>query len=315
MVDSKDCRDLARHLLDFAEQGFQSKKLSDLTICCKDSDGVVKHFYVHKMVLCLQSKFFETTCRPNSPFVVSNFVRVQIRTPKLSQEARTGIVTLEDDPYIVRLMLEVLYGKRNHSHDWQAQQNLYPGLSTIDKAILCIVDTFAVADKYQASYVMNRSADLISRNMLEFDLEKPDMAEISRFINLVKRVFETTPDSVRTLRNLVYRHTKKYFVVLMNTTMFQSEMDKIDGFWGGYVRYLSFFVFRARWCPSCKKKTTQADTEEIKDGEMVVTCPWCDKQNSVDAWNRPNDQEVHTGNVRATSQEENSRKRQRTSSE
>ncbi|KAK8155385.1 hypothetical protein BKA80DRAFT_283457 [Phyllosticta citrichinensis] len=63
------CPRFHQSLCEISQEGLQSKLYTNLTIHCKDhSSGEVKEFYIHKLVVCLQSDFFANACKPDSPF-------------------------------------------------------------------------------------------------------------------------------------------------------------------------------------------------------------------------------------------------------
>ncbi|KAK7536880.1 uncharacterized protein J3D65DRAFT_602934 [Phyllosticta citribraziliensis] len=283
--------DFAKSLCGFAKDGFQAKLYSDLTIRCQD-----KEFYVHKMVLCCQSEFFANACKPDSPFV----------------EARTGIITLdEDDPFIVQLMLDSFYADGYDFQD-QAEQRFQP-LPQVEAMALSDVLLYAMAEKYRAHHVKSHA---VNNFRMCLDREKlPPIKEddrkplsVASIVRLATKIFETTPDSDRRLRNLMYLYVKNNFSRLMNRSRFEADMDKVEGFWRGYARFLAFFLELDRVCPKCSLKVGTSFEGRFQDGFMLMQCFYCQARLPVDEWEQPVDDE-------SEGDEGNPRKRRRSLSD
>ncbi|KAK8176668.1 hypothetical protein BC567DRAFT_209548 [Phyllosticta citribraziliensis] len=239
---------LVEGLEDFASGNFQSKDYTDLTIRCQD-----KEFYVHKLVVCLFSAFFAKACKPDSPFKVSLEINAESTGSAYiaaSQEARTGIIELhEDDPADVKLLLDSFYSS------WYASR-------------LCDARLYAIAEKYQAPCAKLHAADIFRR---ELDNKHGYMTvSASGFVKLAKRVFESTPDSDRVFRNLVFRYANRHLAALMSWSHFQTEMEKVDGFFSGLARFQTFYVLKTRMCPTCGKpqKNRWEDNKIYRGGDM-----------------------------------------------
>ncbi|KAK8184946.1 hypothetical protein HDK77DRAFT_319447 [Phyllosticta capitalensis] len=303
-LDGEKRIDIADGLNNFAKDGFKSQLYSDLTIRCKDgASGEDRDFFVHKMVLCLQSEFFANACKPNSPFV----------------EAKTGVITLDEDAFIVELMLATIYSDEPHYLE-SRMRKYYSPLPTLESELHCIADIYAMGDKYRAPILMYNAGDTFGHRVRSrFSFEKPGCGTIRGFMLLAKKVFESTPDSARTFRNIIYLHTKSYIDTLMMTTYFQPEMDEVDGFWSGYARFLTFFTRRERRCPACGEACTKEWTDwrdNFSYGRMVMGCfnKVCLNKSSIEDWHRPVEEENNPGAAANGSGEEpNSHKRPRLS--
>ncbi|KAK8155390.1 hypothetical protein BKA80DRAFT_313394 [Phyllosticta citrichinensis] len=275
----------AKSLCGFAKDGFQSKLNSDLTIRWQD-----KEFYVHKMVLCCQSEFFVNACKPDSPFV----------------EARMGTITLdEDDPFMVQPMLESFYADGYDFQD-QTEQRFQP-LPQVEAMALSDVFLFAMAETYRAYHVKSHAVNNFRMCLDHDDREPLSVASITR---LATKIFETTPDSDRRLRNLMYLYVKNNFSRLMNRSRFEADMDKVKGFWRGYARFLAFFAVLGRVCPKCSSRVRTSFDGRFQDGFMLMECykVACQAHLPVDEWDQPVDDE-------SESEDGNSRKRWRSLSD
>ncbi|KAK8155391.1 hypothetical protein IWX90DRAFT_57 [Phyllosticta citrichinensis] len=198
-------------------------------------------------------------CTPDSPFM----------------EARTGIVNLDENPYIIRFMLDAMYCEQFERTE--CMDGLCPDLPEREASILCFVQLYAIADNYQAKDIKTDA----EKSFYEIFVDRlypvighgKTSLSIKGFINVVNTVFETTPESDRTLRNLVFRQTNKNFSTLVASTRFQSEMRKVDGFWSGYANRLTFSLRCRRTCPECGETIPIQHTGEFVDGEMLMRCP------------------------------------------
>ncbi|KAK8176675.1 hypothetical protein BC567DRAFT_263858 [Phyllosticta citribraziliensis] len=119
-------------------------------------------------------------CKPDSPFM----------------EAKTGIVNLDDNPYVIRYFLDLMYCERLEYVE--CEDKLFPGLPEQEAMILCDVELYAIADKYQAKNVKTHAAKDFHQIFEDVDPvigHEEDGISISCFIEVIKRVFETTPES------------------------------------------------------------------------------------------------------------------------
>lgn len=187
---------------DFATQGFQCKDYTDLTIRCQD-----REFFVHKLIVCLYSIFFKNACKPDSPFKVtseSTWNQRHMLILNSQQEAKTGIIELhEDDPADVQLMLESFYCEHyDENHEFGSRH--YPDRPVVEAERLRDARLYAIAEKYQAPHTKDDAATFFHEGL------DPELKlSITSFINIAKLVFESTPDSDRTLRNLVFRYATR----------------------------------------------------------------------------------------------------------
>ncbi|KAK8230799.1 hypothetical protein HDK77DRAFT_450914 [Phyllosticta capitalensis] len=270
-VEMSERIDLAKKLYAFASEGFKSNQYSDLTIRCRD-----REFYVHKVIVCSQCDFFANACKPDSPFI----------------EARTGVITLDDDPLMIQTFLEWFY---SDWYDFEDQsKRTFPNFSRKEAKFLLKAHLYALADKYQASHIKIKVARVILA-ILEDESEGISAGvrvPLSRraIVAFATILFESTPDSDRRLRNLVYLYTKVNFAWFMDWSDFDSEMDKIDGFWSGYARFTTFFLSLSRTCPKCLRTGPTAFKDDFlgnfKNAHIVMECPQddCRAQLPVDEW-------------------------------
>ncbi|KAK7536874.1 uncharacterized protein J3D65DRAFT_667591 [Phyllosticta citribraziliensis] len=302
---------LSRGLHEFSKSRFKEERYSDLTIRCKfkhtDEDAKeVEHveFYVHKMIVCLQSDFFANACKPDSP----------------------RRINLDGHAFMVMLMLETLYSNNMACEKFMKAH--HSDLPEYEAELHCFAELYALGDKYQAPVVQKHAAERFESTLTAwFELDKKDPKRYPRrkvgLPILAKYVFETTPDSATALRNLIYFFTKTYLHELLKSSHFWSHMDVIDGFWDGFARFSTHFEIQKRCCPRCRRENDQAWEGDFWKGVMVVTCPKFTSENEycVDEWSKSmadesesEDPESESESEEEEEEEGNHRKRQRCSS-
>ncbi|KAK7569207.1 hypothetical protein IWX47DRAFT_905552 [Phyllosticta citricarpa] len=142
----------------------------------------------------------------------------KLLTIQPSQEARTGIIELhEDDPDDVQLLLDAFYSSTYDEH-YHYCRRVYPDLPVTEASRLRDSRLYAIAEKYQSPCAKN----------------------VSGFVAVAKKVFESTPESDRIFGNLVFRYAQRHLATLMSWSHFQTEMEKVDGFFSGLARFQTF---------------------------------------------------------------------------
>ncbi|KAK8239444.1 hypothetical protein IWZ00DRAFT_548070 [Phyllosticta capitalensis] len=204
------------------------------------------------------------------------------------KEAKTGIIELHEDDLLIH----------------------YPDRPVVEAERLRDARLYAIAEKYQAPHTKDDAATFFHEGL------DPELKlSITSFINIAKLVFESTPDSDRTLRNLVFRYAHKNLARLMSFSRFESAMGHIDGFWSGLARFSTFYATKIRMCPCCGKLQQNQYLDFIASGgRMQMTCEnyHCRSSiHSVDKWNTPYDELPNELAVKAESDGEPSRKRPR----
>ncbi|KAK7515450.1 hypothetical protein IWZ03DRAFT_424190 [Phyllosticta citriasiana] len=242
--------------------------------------------------------------KPGSPFT-------------LGQEARTGIVTLDDDPCIILYMLDTTYCE---NYDYTVHMmHRFPDSPSAEAMTICDAELYTIADKYQDKIIRAQAARWFHETFEE-ELDPPigpaeDSLSINAFINIIKTVFETTPDSDRTLRNLLVRQTERNLSILMASVRFQSELKKVDCFWSGFAYWVNFIRSHRRTCPQRGHTDMVVFPGTIEDGEMLMHSPAtvCQTEFSLDEWKRPEADESESVDLETEEEEGSLRKRRRSS--
>ncbi|KAK7536850.1 uncharacterized protein J3D65DRAFT_695683 [Phyllosticta citribraziliensis] len=268
---------------------FQAKWNTDLTIRCQG-----KEFHVHKIIVGMQSAFFEKACDPESPF----------------KEARTGVITLtDDDAFLVRILLVYCYTgdlDRECMEEW-CRENDMDG-DTWEYIALCTVRIYGLADKFQILSLKKVAQQLFKEYM---EHEEWARSDLDFFPDLVREVYRTTPCTDRGLRDLVLYFTSKELHYLIQTKRFRVKMEKIQGFWGELHIYQAETGKRERICPNseCKVISSQSFPNwTVRYNHWFaansLTCPKCKSLFGMREWNKPLDDDDEKGSYKDSSDDE-----------
>ncbi|MCJ1435433.1 hypothetical protein MMC27_004806 [Xylographa pallens] len=156
-----------QELVDSLASVKKTSKYHDLVIRCQD-----REWKVHRVVICLRSKFFEKACDGNF------------------QEGRTGEITLaEDDAEVVDRVIDYLY--RLDYDDKPKTANV----ESSDGPLVMNANVYAIAHKYEI-----RSLKKVARRKTMEALEtNPNHKSFSSAVDIV---WTTTPLHDRGLRDL-----------------------------------------------------------------------------------------------------------------
>ena len=160
---------------------FESGQYSDLKIKCGD-----KEFLVHKAIVCTQSKFLQAAIGEGFEVGVALIVKNWAYASN-SQASTTGIINLSDhDVEDVSRMLSFLYG----SHYSCPADNLEVH-----------VGMYAMGDMFDLPRLSQYAKCGFKESLKHIAHQDP-----MTFISLISRVYESTPESDRGLRNAVVRN-------------------------------------------------------------------------------------------------------------
>ncbi|KAK8205146.1 hypothetical protein IWZ01DRAFT_559744 [Phyllosticta capitalensis] len=258
-------------LAHYAKAGFQEVEGTDLMIC---SQG--ERFFVHRLIVCTQSDFFRNACGPNSPF----------------QEARTGVVHLDDDhPFLVQLMLSYCYTGRVDEDMLEDREAPPCNQFGVEEA-----EIYAIADKYQIHGLECAAIERFRDYLEENTPDNLDECWWHQHVSVIaKKVYETTPSTNRGLRDIVLSYTWAFFDHLVQSKVFKANTDKIEDFWAEFAQFHADRKARLRRCPDCgirSMQSFQSWTTHLKDSvpkAKCAICPHCRGTSSFKAWNRPLD--------------------------
>ncbi|KAL8643847.1 MAG: hypothetical protein Q9226_008081 [Calogaya cf. arnoldii] len=152
-------------------------KLTDLTIKCGSEE-----FRCHKIVVCSQSKFFEAAC-------TSGF-----------SETATSTVNLEENPSLIRIMLDFLYTQTYDLPTTSLTEEMDEDGD--DESLNNLIALYALGDKYAISSLCQHAA-------LDFEeiVHDPEQTLLSS----IPQLYSSIPENDRMLRDLflkeiIFRH-------------------------------------------------------------------------------------------------------------
>ncbi|KAL1633424.1 hypothetical protein SLS58_011084 [Diplodia intermedia] len=243
---------------------------------------------VHKAVVCAQSRFFHTACKPESPF----------------KEARTGLIELtEDDPVAVNGMVDYLYtrqydceqamkdhfcrkitdgsksdgdaedngndedtggsgGKEEEGDENDSDSYTDSDLDEQQHWLMTFhLKCFVLADKYEIPYMAQYAFKRIRNAMMN---KEPDVNLYylrEDFPDAIKFIYDNTlPSScsARPLRDYLLDICREHLATLFMNPRFQTVLDPVDDFWKELARAQASIPQAAphgpTWvkCPACK---------------------------------------------------------------
>ncbi|KGO76758.1 Uncharacterized protein PITC_091120 [Penicillium italicum] len=201
-------------------QGLASIRLdprySDLIIACGDEE-----YAVHKCIVCPRSDFFAKACDDGF------------------EESTTNRAVLEDEPTLVKQMIEYLYTLDYHveihspetdpsrQSDGEAAQDSLEKLDGIDEEAATACNTLSVhISMYSlADRMCIHGLKALSKEKLEKELTRRQL-DSSTFPHAVHEIYKSTPANDQALRNMVVKITMENLVRLRTGV---KKMDLTEG--------------------------------------------------------------------------------------
>ena len=219
---------------------FETGQGSDLTITCK---GTI--FKVHSAIIASQSKFFSAACWGNFK------ARLQFREQrdkadmKIQQEAQSHCIDLpDDDPINVEAMLQYLYSL---DYDVETRSDIIVTLSdgsnsTLDPnrlrelsslQLVCNASLYSMGEKYGInglkSIASEKFAVVLKQREWIMPWNSPNIS-IGALGTAIRRIYDTTPESDKGLRDQVLGYAKLHLKGLLTQEDFKVLLAEIPEF-------------------------------------------------------------------------------------
>lgn len=251
--------------------GFQPDNTTDLII--ESRDGTCSH--VHKFILFLQCPFFKNACDTSSNF----------------QEAETGIIKMHAEaPDVVRCMLEFFYTQSCHYMTEYTADDEDP--DTINRRALLHVDIYLAAEKYNIRGLKNVAERKIDACIGGGGGGGGDGSSKwithPHFVDLIRYIYQETPDHDRVLRDIVLYQAKRCSDALMQSKFFDRTMDTIPGFWKDFTRAILDLpqeIPRTYICDDCGARQDKIIPRQNHALEMAH-CEGCAAEKPYGYWIR-----------------------------
>ncbi|KAI7289663.1 hypothetical protein KC343_g4719 [Hortaea werneckii] len=221
-------------LVNGLKRAFDSSDHTDLTIICQG-----RQWKVHKVLLCAQSEWFETSCAG------------------CWKEGQEGTITFKDDhPQVIEAMLRWFY-----EHDYGTSQDTkWP--------LVFDIQVYAVADKYLLPNLKHLAAT-------NFEQRAEKNWKSKDFETAVTDTYEYLLDSdgtlMQTMARIVSKHRKDLFHPVTGSLELKALAVRIPEFGSDVLRASidaegGSYCAKYR-CPRCRKRF------RIKTGTYSFVCP------------------------------------------